>query len=159
MKNKNCLNLFGLLFVTACTTVPDNYQFTDLQVSHNAINSNKFDQLIRFPARYPVKAARNSIEGCATIEYVVTPNYEIKDIKVVSSTKSYFAESAKKVIRKWNWSDLPTNELEEPIKTQTKFEFCLDKPNSPCSTRAVSKVCPGEDIIYTTGSLIKRKSA
>ena len=40
-----------------------------------------------------------SIEGCATIEYVITPQNEVKDINVVASTSKYFAKAAENVIQ------------------------------------------------------------
>jgi TonB family protein len=69
------------------------------------MESSKWSQLNRFPARYPIKAARKFIEGCATIEYVLTPQNEIKDVRIIASTKKYFADAAKDVIKNWDWSE------------------------------------------------------
>jgi protein TonB len=119
----------------------------------------KWSQLNRFPARYPIKAARKFIEGCATIEYVLTPQNEIKDVRIIASTKKYFADAAEDVIKNWDWSELPKNIINQPLKTQTRFDFCLDKkPNQPCELITPKYSCPSKDIIYSAGSVIKRVS-
>jgi len=96
-----------------------------------------------------------SIEGCATIEYVITPQNEVKDITVIASTNKHFSKAAEDVIKNWKWSELPKNIITHPVKTQTRFDFCFDKPNQPCSTITPKYSCPSKDIIYSTGKRIK----
>ena len=80
-------------------------EYSHLSVTHNEIQSSKWSQLNRFPARYPKQAVMKSIEGCATIEYVITPQNEVKDITVIASTNKYFSKAAEGVIKNWKWSD------------------------------------------------------
>lgn len=149
--------LISTLIVSGCASTTMENEYSDLSVTDNELISSKWSQLNRFPARYPIKAARKSIEGCATIEYVVTPQNEIKDVRVIVSTKKYFAEAAEDVIKNWNWSELPKNILAQPVKTQTRFDFCLDKKSDqPCELITPKYYCPSEDIIYSAGSVIKR---
>jgi len=131
-------------------------EYSHLSVTHNEIQSSKWSQLNRFPARYPKQAVMKSIEGCATIEYVITPQNEVKDITVIASTNKYFSKAAEGVIKNWKWSDLPKSIRTQPVKTQTRFDFCFDKPNQPCELITPKYSCPSEDIIYSTGSVIKR---
>ena len=148
--------LISTFILGGCASTKMENKYSDLSITDNEVKSSKWSQLNRFPARYPMEAAMKSVEGCATIEYVVTPQNEIKDVKIIVSTKKYFAEAAEDVIKNWNWSELPKNILTQPVKTQTRFDFCLDKANQPCELSTPKYSCPSEDIIYSTGSVIKR---
>jgi len=143
------------LTIGGCASKIEKPEYSGLSVTHNEMNSNKWSQLKRFQARYPIQTVKKSIEGCATIEYVVTPENEIKDITVISSTNRYFSKAAKDVIQNWNWSELPHGIVSKPVKTQTRFDFCFDKPNKSCAEIKPAYSCPGEDIIFSTGSIIK----
>ena len=149
--------LISILIFSGCASTTMENVYSDLSVTDNESESSKWSQLNRLPARYPREAARKSIEGFATIEYVVTQQNEIKDVRIIASTKKYFAEAAEDVIKNWNWSELPKNIINQPVKTQTRFDFCLDKkPNQPCELITPKYSCPSEDIIYSAGSVIKR---
>lgn len=156
---KRYLSMVSAIFVlSACANnqaVQDNKQYSNLPLTENAMNAPKWSALERFPARYPIAAAKKRVEGCATIEYVITPLNEIKSMKVISATQSYFAESAVNVLSNWKWAQLPKNLTSEPIKTQTRFDFCLNKPNVACETVKPEYSCPSTDIIYSSGSVIK----
>ena len=147
--------LITSLIVSGCVSTKVLNEYSDLSVTDNEIHSSKWSQLNRFPARYPLQAAMKSIEGCATIEYVITPQNEVKDINVIASTNQYFAKAAKNVIEQWKWSELPKSIVTEAVKTQTRFDFCFDKTNQPCSSFTPKYSCPSEDIIYSTGMRMK----
>ena len=156
MKN-NISILIITLIVSGCasTKVEPAKEYSDLSITYNEIKSSKWDQLNRFSARYPIKAVKKSIEGCATIEYVITPQNEIKDMTVIASTSKHFSKAAEDVIKSWKWSELPKNIISQPIKTQTRFDFCFDKPDKPCSIITPKYSCPSEDIIFSTGMRIR----
>ena len=154
MKNQIAI-IITTLIVSGCASTKIENEYTDLSITHNEIQSTKWEQLNRFPARYPKQAVMKSIEGCATIEYVITPQNEIKDINVIASTNKYFAKAAESVVKNWKWSKLPKNIITNPVKTQTRFDFCFDKPNQPCSTITPKYSCPSKDIVYSTGMRIK----
>jgi periplasmic protein TonB len=139
------------LVMSGCASTKVENEYTNLRVSQNELQSSKWAELVRFPARYPESAAINAIEGCATVEYVVTPQNEVKDIKVVTTTEKHFGIAAAKVVANWKWSDLPNGIITQAVKTQTRFDFCFDKPNQSCTTITPKYVCPGDDIIYSTG--------
>ncbi|MDO6712784.1 energy transducer TonB [Aliiglaciecola sp. 2_MG-2023] len=154
MKNSIVI-LITTLIVGGCASTKVEKEYSDLSVTQNEIQSSKWSQLNRFPPRYPKQAAIKSIEGCATVEYVITPQNEVKDITVIASTSKQFSKAAVNVIKNWKWSELPKNILTQPVKTQTRFDFCFDKPNQPCSTITPNYSCPSDDIIYSTGMRVK----
>ncbi|RUO59543.1 energy transducer TonB [Pseudidiomarina insulisalsae] len=148
-------SLIGVLLITflvsgrAAAEVENGY--SDLPVTENELQADKWSELVRFPARYPQSAVLNGTEGCATVEYVITPENEIEDIRVTLATNREFAIAAAKVVQKWKWADLPTNIISEPVRTQTKFDFCFNKGNQSCTFVAADYSCPGEDVIYSRG--------
>ncbi len=143
--------ILSILILSGCASTKVDREFNDLSLTNNELQSERWKGLDRFPARYPEKAAFGGIEGCATIEYVVTPHNEIKDIVVVAASKKYFANSAKKVVKNWKWSDLPKNLTSKPVKTQTRFDFCLVQPDSSCKPNYVEYSCPSTDVIFSKG--------
>ncbi|MBT1449780.1 energy transducer TonB [Glaciecola sp. XM2] len=149
----------AFILMSGCASTHPEKEYSHLSVTQDEMQSSKWSQLNRFPARYPREAVFERLEGCATIEYVITPQNEVKDITVVASTNKYFSKAARDVINNWNWSELPKSILAEPVKTQTRFDFCFDKPNQPCKLVTPKYSCPSDDIIYSTGSIIKRVRA
>nr|WP_136252407.1 energy transducer TonB [Ningiella ruwaisensis] len=156
MKYMSSLFILVVCALSGCAATNSQKKYGDLPLSEGAFNKSSFSELNRFPPRYPERAAKNSEEGCATVEYVVTPDYEIEDIKVVSATKHYFATSAKQVVQNWKWAEISSKELDKPIKVMTRFEFCLNESDFICSDQKLSSACPGQDVIYSVGSAIIR---
>lgn len=139
------------LLASGCASTEAEREYTDLAVTPNELQSSKWSALERFPARYPERAAMNSVEGCATVEYVITPENDIKDVQVVAATDPQFGTAAANVVENWRWSELPEGIISEAVKTQTRFDFCFDQPNQSCEMVEPSYSCPGEDIIYSRG--------
>ena len=140
--------------VSGCASSKVENEYTNLPVAQNELQSSKWTELVRFPARYPESAAMNSRDGCATVEYVLTPQNEVKDIKVITATEKQFGIEAAKAVKSWKWSELPKGIITQAVKTQTRFDFCFDKPNQSCTTITPKYSCPGEDTIYSTGMRI-----
>lgn len=154
-KRLTVFSLFSTLVMAGCATTSTNNEYPNLAVVDNELGKSKWEQLERFPARYPQHAVINSQQGCATVEYVITPNNEIKDISVVKSTNSHFASVAKDVVNRWKWSELPKNVIAEPVKTQTRFDFCFNAGTQNCELPNAEYACPGEDVIYSRGMKIQ----
>ena len=149
--NKNYYGVFIIpLFVMGCSSTQQS-QSPNAAVTPQKFNSPHFAELHRFPARYPESAVVNALEGCATLEYVVTPVNEVTEIQVIATTEQQFAIEAAKVIPKWQWSALPKGMRNEALKIQTRFEFCLEQPNQRCEAKAATSSCPGEDVIISKG--------
>jgi periplasmic protein TonB len=157
MKYNMALLIFTMM-ATGCAATKMEPEYAHLKVTDNEMQSSKWSQLNRFPARYPKQAVINSIEGCATIEYVITPQNEVKNLTVIAATNRLFAKAAENVIKKWHWSALPKNIVTQSVKTQTRFDFCFDQPNQPCASVTPQYSCPSKDIIYSTGMRIKVSS-
>jgi TonB family protein len=152
---KSIIIFITIFMVGGCVSTKMEKEYLDLSVTQNEVQSSKWSQLNRFPPRYPKQAAIKSIEGCATIEYVITPQNEVKNITVIASTNKLFSKAAVDVIKHWKWSELPKGTLTQPVKTQTRFDFCFDKPNQLCSSITLHYSCPSEDIIYSTGMRVR----
>lgn len=141
-------------FLTSCKSTKTNIEhYADLKVTQEALLSNNWQQLKRFPPKYPIEDAKAGREGCAEVEYVVTPDYQIKDIKVLNSTSRFFAKQAKLNVKKWSWSNLPNGIIKAPIKTVTRFEFCLEQGDGHCTNKPTfdNNQCSAHDVIYSVG--------
>lgn len=64
---KNIGILITTLIIGGCASTEVDKEYSHLSITHNEIQSSKWSQLNRFPARYPKQAVMKSIEGCATI--------------------------------------------------------------------------------------------
>lgn len=123
--------------------------YSRLPVQQAVLHSPTWQALQRFPALYPLSAAMKHVEGCATVEYVVTPQNEVADLKLIAATDKRFAVEAVKVVKQWPWSNLTKGSISAAVKTQTRFEFCFDEPQQSCESKAKKSVCPGEDVIFS----------
>ena len=150
--------IIGILALVGCNTAPTE-QYNNLPLTEAELLSKKWESLERFPPLYPIEDARAGKEGCASVEYIITPNYEIKDIKVVAASSKYFAKQAKLNVAKWKWSKLPQGILQGPIKTNTQFQFCLETGDGHCSEKSYfeNSQCSGEDAIYSIAYRVKRR--
>jgi hypothetical protein len=156
--NRFIIGIVGTLVLVGCKTTQTK-QYQNLQLTEAALLSKKWEKLERVPPLYPIEDARAGKEGCASVEYVITPDNEIKDVKVTSFTSKHFAKQAKLNVKKWKWSALPKGIVKEPIKTKTQFQFCLETGDGHCSKNNSIKnnQCDGEDLIYSTGYKIKHR--
>lgn len=127
------------------------------QVTNATAENSPLAALNRFPPRYPRQQAKVFGEGCATVEYVVSQDHQISDIKVVSASHYDFGAAAEKVIPKWDWQSLPAGTLETPLKLQTRFEYCIDDGSGRCAMpRLVAKTqCSGSDVVASVGVVTK----
>ncbi|GGF81470.1 energy transducer TonB [Alteromonas lipolytica] len=138
-------------------TVKSNY--SDLPISADELTRPQWQTLSRFPPRYPKKEAMARNSGCATVEYVITANNMVTGVHVIESSSTYFAKEAQQVVNKWDWAALPTTILEKPVKTQTRFEFCLENGSGNCAMDKLQakQQCPGSDVIASVGSVVRKR--
>jgi|SRR5690554_1269080 len=146
------LGMITLLVLTGCQATSTE-QFPNLAITEGELLSNKWAGLQRFPPMYPMEEAQAGIEGCATVEYVISPDHDITDIKVVAATNASFAHQAKVNISRWKWSELPQDILQNPVKTRTQFQYCLETGDRHCSSPSLlaNSECSGSDVIYSVG--------
>lgn len=155
--------LVAPLVLTACgateqTTLPDNGEYTQLPLTADVLAMPAWQTLNRFPPRYPKKEAMAANTGCATIEYVIQPDNTVTSLRVVDSSSRYFAQEAEQVIAKWEWSALPSGMVDKPVKTQTRFEFCLEDGSGLCQLEKLADrtECSGSDMIASVGMRVRR---
>lgn len=143
--------------LAGCGSTPTE-QYPYLPLTQAELLSKKWENLERLPPLYPIEDAIRGREGCASIEYVITPDYEIRDIKVVASSGKHFAKQARLNVKQWKWSELPKGIALEPIKTSTQFQFCLETGDGHCSELRTfeESQCSGADVVYSIGYRIKR---
>ena len=153
--NQIILGLISALVLVGCQSVPTK-QYENLPFTAAALLSKQWEQLERFPPLYPVEEALTGNEGCVTVEYIIAPNYEIKDIKVLTASSKHFAKQAKRNVAKWHWSALPQGLLQQAIKTATHYQFCLETGDGHCAIKNAfeNSQCRGEDTIYVVGTRI-----
>ncbi|MEC9260177.1 MAG: energy transducer TonB [Pseudomonadota bacterium] len=157
------LTVFTAGFMVACgatepvATAAKN-DYAQLPLTANVLTRPQWQALERFPARYPKKEVMAANTGCATVEYVIKPDNTVTSIRVAESSSRYFAKEAEQVVAKWKWSALPAGILDKPVKTQTRFEFCLEDGSGQCRLeKLASKTeCSGSDIIASVGVRVSR---
>jgi len=148
----------GLLTLVGCSSKPQNEQsLSALGLSDGELLKDKWKDLNRFAARYPLSAAKSGKAGCATVEYVITPEYEIRDIVVVNVSDKVFSKSSKSVISNWKWSDLPKGLIASAVKTRTRFDFCVESKGASCAEVIKSFSCEGVDSISSLGTIVRRR--
>ncbi|MCL2913234.1 energy transducer TonB [Shewanella corallii] len=156
---KFIMSTLALLTLTACqsTGSASHSEYAGLALTEGEMTKAKWKQLVRKEPRYPIAEAKARRSGCATLEYVVTPDYQITEIEVVDASRSKFAKSARQSIADWQWQQVPAGNLEQPIKTQTRFEFCVEEVKGECSEARLlaNTQCRGEDMVSAVGTLIK----
>ena len=157
------LTVFAAGFIVACgatepATTPATSEYAQLPLSTDVLAMPEWQALERFPARYPKKEAMAANTGCATVEYVIKPDNTVTGIRVVESSSRHFAKEAEQVVTKWKWAAMPAGILDKPVKTQTRFEFCLEDGSGQCRLeKLASKTgCCGSDIIASVGMRVSR---
>ncbi|NVK56178.1 MAG: energy transducer TonB [Alteromonadaceae bacterium] len=144
----------GLLVALAgCQSVNQTDSVSSAQPGAIENYSTINQSINRFPPRYPPKAAMNTLEGCATLEYTLTLEHKVIDIQVLDSDSSLFAKEAVKVISKWDWSALSDTVLSVPVRLQTRFEYCLENSSGRCTAESLASRtnCRGADVVISAG--------
>lgn len=156
------LTVFTAGFMMACgatgPATPAPGEYAQLPLSADVLAMPEWQAFERFPARYPKKEAMAANMGCATIEYVIMPDNTVTSLRVVDATSRHFASEAEQVIGKWKWSELPAGMLAKPVKTQTRFEFCLEDGTGRCGLEKLANqtACSGSDMIASVGARVQR---
>ena len=157
------LTVIAAGFIVGCgasdpTLTDANNEYPQLPLTANVLAMPEWQALERFPARYPKKEAMAANSGCATIEYVIKPDNTVTGIRVVESSSRHFAKEAEQVVAKWKWSAMPAGIIDKPIKTQTRFEFCLEDGSGQCRLEnlASKTECSGSDMIASVGARVSR---
>ncbi|WDE13713.1 energy transducer TonB [Thalassomonas haliotis] len=152
------ITLLCLFALTACNSTAPNH--TNLPLTEAELLTNKWQPLKRVEPLYPLESAKADEDGCTTLEYVITPDNQIEDIKVLESSNRYFARQAKSALIRWNWPQLKKNIISVPVKTRTRFEFCIEKQGEKhCDVTALvnNQTCSGTDVVPVVGKSAVRR--
>ncbi|WP_333608042.1 energy transducer TonB [Arsukibacterium sp.] len=157
---KTLIVLLSVLGLSACKSTPSTTSgepFDNLLLQEAVLQTSAWQPLQRIAPRYPIDAATSGKEGCATIEYVIMPDYQIHIMKIADSAGRIFEREAQLVIQRWNWQQLPAGLITEPVKTRTRFEFCLESEAGQCSAEnlAARSQCSGTDVLPSVGYRIQ----
>lgn len=155
---KNCIICFiPLLALSACQSTTPSYQYTELAYKDEELLNPQWQSLKRYSPRYPIEEASQGREGCATIEYVITPEHEIKDVRATAATSKYFAKESKRVVSLWEWQSLPQGQPKAPVKTSTNFQFCIETGDGHCAELSAytQPLCQGKDIVPVIGYRVR----
>ena len=134
----------------------DDAKYDSLQAYNDLMTTKQISGMHIFAARYPISAAKKSLEGCSTIQYVITEDLSIANIKVISTSNKDFAAAAVTNVKRAKFEDFKLANQALPIKLQTRFDFCLQEDGVTCQEKAETKVCKGTDTIYSIGSKIRK---
>lgn len=149
-----------LLGVSGCITTVEptpKANNDNLPVVDGALLAKEWQELNRFPPRFPTSHAIKGEDGCATLEYVISADNTISNIQVIDATSKQFAKQARLNVKKWHWSALPKGITKTPIKTQTQFQYCLDSGDGRCKKKPKLAQCSGDDVIYSVGYRVKKR--
>ncbi|WP_423186106.1 energy transducer TonB [Alishewanella sp. d11] len=154
------LLLASLSLLTGCqTTAKSTSSFSQVD---GLLANDQWQALDRSRTLYPMIAARDGKEGCATLSYDISPSYQISNVQVVNASSKHFAREAKLAIAKWQLNVLPAGLLSESVSTQSRFEFCLENQEGRCSIEqlAARPQCTGSDIVPVVGyRVIKQRGS
>ena len=152
-----------ILLLSACSSTNDTASavsesiYPELQVFDNLMEKNQISGLFIYQAKYPIKAAKKSVEGCVSIEYVITEAGMVDDIRMVASSNPLFDKEAISVVKRAQINDLRLAQHSLPIKLRTRFDFCLNESDVSCEEKAAAKICPAGDTLYSRGFLMRVK--
>lgn len=148
----------SLSIMQACTSSPTPQPASQGRMIDGLFSQPQWQQLQRVQPRYPMREAMKGNSGCATVQYQVSPNYQLTDIEVVQASSKHFAKAAKTAVKKWDFSQVPSGLITEPVFSQTRIEFCAGKQPGDCDKQRLSAndQCSGNDLLFSIGYLIKR---
>ncbi len=147
---------------TTETAATNSSLYAALPVTDAELLKPQWQLLKRFEPRYPIEEAIKGRNGCATVEYVITPDYQIKDLRVLKATSKDFAAESLTQVKRWRWQELPAGILQTPVKTSTRFEYCVSSkvgPDDECDRALMQQntVCTGTDVQTSVGYRIRKK--
>ncbi len=148
----------ALMALVGCQSNRQSVQENEIAQAAPSNSATLVEQIKRFPPRYPITQAKAGKQGCATVEYVITPKNEVSDVKVLDASHADFAKEAQAVVSKWRWQQLPDDAITVPTKIQTRFEFCLAARTGQCDMeKLVAKTqCRGtEDVMASIGMKVR----
>jgi hypothetical protein len=91
--------------------------------------------------------------GCTSLEYVINEAGRAEQIRVLARSDDAFSEAAIETLQQWQWQATTANSGHLPVKSRTRFEFCIEHNGQPCDTSGLAQLCQGEDMVRSTGQV------
>ncbi|HDX8345534.1 TPA: energy transducer TonB [Aeromonas dhakensis] len=148
---KATLLLGALCALTGCSQQSHTVHLTSLPLSDLKEVNAQWSPLTRMESRYPREAILAEQTGCSSLEYVISPAGRAEQIRVLESSDPQFSDAAIAVLKQWQWQATAANPQHTPVKSRTRFEFCIEHNGQPCDTSALEQRCQGEDVVRSTG--------
>ncbi|MBY6017492.1 energy transducer TonB [Halomonas denitrificans] len=144
-----------LVVLNGCSATPESASAVDAQPQPDLLTQAPWNQLNRPVPLYPIEAARAFETGCATVAYTLSPDGLVSDIEVVQQDNRYFGKAAKGAVRRWDWQSLPQQTLQQPVRVQTRFDFCFEteRDGQRCDALTETFTCPGKDRLASIASV------
>lgn len=72
---------------------------------------------------YPSRAARAGFDGWVELEFTVSPNGDVEEAEVVSSSSKIFHREALVAIQGWEFKPVAVGGQPSPVRAQLRFTF------------------------------------
>jgi TonB family protein len=150
---KATLLVGALCALTGCSHQTQSVQLTSLPLSKITDVNAQWSPLSRNESRYPKEAILAEKMGCTSLEYVINEAGRAEQIRVLARSDDTFSEAAMETLQQWQWQATAANPGHLPVKSQTRFEFCIEHNGQPCDTSGLAQLCQGEDMVRSTGQV------
>jgi len=101
---------------------------TGIEIAQGIAPSSRVTPLVRIPPRYPLNARRRRIEGWVKLEFTITKEGSVKDIRVVEAhPRNVFDQAATRAIARWKFKPLIVNGRPTEQRAVQILEFKLRK--------------------------------
>ena len=99
---------------------------TGIGVTPGSAPSSQVVPLVRIPPRYPMRARMRRIEGWVKLEFTITPQGTVEDIRVIEAhPKGVFERAAIEAIARWKFKPLEVEGRPVPQRAVQVLEFKL----------------------------------
>lgn len=150
---KATLLLGALCVLAGCSHQTRSVHLTSLPLSDITDVNAQWSPLSRNESRYPKEAILAEKMGCTSLEYVINEAGRAEQIRVLARSDDAFSEAAIETLQQWQWQATTANSGHLPVKSRTRFEFCIEHNGQPCDTSGLAQLCQGEDMVRSTGQV------
>jgi protein TonB len=150
---KATLLLGALCVLAGCSHQTQSVHLTSLPLSDITDVNAQWSPLSRNESRYPKEAILAEKMGCTSLEYVINEAGRAEQIRVLARSDDAFSEAAIETLQQWQWQATTANSGHLPVKSRTRFEFCIEHNGQPCDTSGLEQLCQGEDMVRSTGQV------
>lgn len=116
------LTLMSLSISSLAKTIYADVQVTDIVPTSHYIWQRENQNT----PKYPIKLARSRIRGCAILAFNISATGRTENIEVINSLpKKSIGKSARKMLKKWHWVPVSSQQKLTLEKRTIRLDFCL----------------------------------